>query len=170
VPSPASRTFSSTGRVDHPDTLTTRADVAWWRGEAGDRAGAVEAYERLLMDRLRVLGPDDPDIDTTRQALAHWRTLAGTPMSETRTKSCPSAAPTTRTTRLSPATFHTGAARSAIRALPHERKPTSFIGPSCSARRGAVALADCMIKAGLSSEVTDTRRPLQLAQPKSTEC
>jgi hypothetical protein len=46
---------------DHPDTLITRANLARWRGEAGDPAGAAIAFEALLTDYLRVLGPDHPD-------------------------------------------------------------------------------------------------------------
>ncbi|MDJ0347360.1 tetratricopeptide repeat protein [Streptomyces sp. H10-C2] len=42
---------------DHPDTLATRHNVAAWRGEAGDAAGAVAALTELLQDRVRVLGP-----------------------------------------------------------------------------------------------------------------
>ena len=38
---------------DHPDTLTTRANLAFWRGEAGDAAGAAAAFEEVLTDRLR---------------------------------------------------------------------------------------------------------------------
>jgi hypothetical protein len=51
---------------DHPDTLTTRHDLAHWRGTAGDPAGAAAAYEALPTDRLRILGPDHPDTLTTR--------------------------------------------------------------------------------------------------------
>ncbi len=58
--------------ADHPDTLTTRADLAHWRGESGDRRGAADAYTDLLSDRLRVLGPDHASILATRQALAFW--------------------------------------------------------------------------------------------------
>jgi hypothetical protein len=43
---------------DHPYTLTARHELAWWRGEAGDPAGAATAFAELLTDRLRVLGPD----------------------------------------------------------------------------------------------------------------
>ncbi|MFC5645609.1 tetratricopeptide repeat protein, partial [Kitasatospora cinereorecta] len=46
---------------DHPDTLTARSNLAWWRGEAGDAAGAAAAYDQLLPDLERVLGPDHPD-------------------------------------------------------------------------------------------------------------
>jgi hypothetical protein len=62
---------------DHPDTLTTRANLAYWRGEAGDAAGAAAAYEELLADELRVLGPDHPDTLATRANLALWRGEAG---------------------------------------------------------------------------------------------
>ena len=45
---------------DHPETLTTRNNLAHWRGDAGDAAGATAALEDLLTDRLRVLGPATP--------------------------------------------------------------------------------------------------------------
>jgi len=64
---------------DHPDTLTTRSNLAGWLGEAGDLTGAVTAFEQLLTDRLRVLGPDHPDTLTTRGNLAFWRAKAGDP-------------------------------------------------------------------------------------------
>ena len=58
---------------DHPDTLTARHEVARWRGESGDPAGAAAQYEMLLADRLRVLGADHPDTLITRTNLARWR-------------------------------------------------------------------------------------------------
>jgi hypothetical protein len=58
---------------DHPDTLTTRNNLANWRGEAGDAVGAAADFELLLADHLRVLGPDHPDTLTTRSNRAHWR-------------------------------------------------------------------------------------------------
>jgi len=58
---------------DHPDTLETRRALAFWRGEAGDRAGAARALEKVLADQLRVLGPDHSDTVLTRAILAHWR-------------------------------------------------------------------------------------------------
>ncbi|MFC6094694.1 FxSxx-COOH system tetratricopeptide repeat protein [Saccharothrix lopnurensis] len=64
---------------DHPDTLNTRSKLAYWRGEAGDQAGAVAGVEALLADRLRVLGPDHPDTLNTRGKLAYWRGAAGDP-------------------------------------------------------------------------------------------
>jgi hypothetical protein len=65
--------------VDHPSTLTTRNNLAYWRGEAGDPAGAAAAFQALLADRLRVLGPDHPSTLTTRNNLARWRGRAGDP-------------------------------------------------------------------------------------------
>ena len=54
---------------DHPDTLTTRGNLATWRGHAGDAAGAATAFQELL----RVMGPDHPITLTARNNLAHWR-------------------------------------------------------------------------------------------------
>jgi hypothetical protein len=70
---------TSTGLLgpDHPHTLTTRHNLARWRGEAGDPAGAATACEQLLADCLRVLGPDHPDTLTARNNLARWRGEAG---------------------------------------------------------------------------------------------
>lgn len=51
---------------DHPDTLTTRHDLAYWRGKAGDAAGAAAAFEQLLTHEERVLGPNHPDPLATR--------------------------------------------------------------------------------------------------------
>jgi hypothetical protein len=53
--------------------VTTRSNLAYWLGMAGDPAGAVAAFEELLADHLRVLGPDHPNTLTTRNNLAHWR-------------------------------------------------------------------------------------------------
>ncbi|GAA2352358.1 hypothetical protein Cme02nite_26170 [Catellatospora methionotrophica] len=64
---------------DHRDTLTTRSELAYWRGRAGDPAGAAAALEQVLDDRLRVLGPDHPDTLTTRANLARSLGQAGDP-------------------------------------------------------------------------------------------
>jgi len=58
---------------EHPDTLTTRSNIARYRGRAGDPAAAKTAYEQLLTDQLRVLGPDHPDTLTTRHQIAYSR-------------------------------------------------------------------------------------------------
>ena len=62
---------------NHPDTLSTRHNLAHWRGETGDAQGAATALEALLTDMLRVLGPDHPNPLTTRHSLARWRGKAG---------------------------------------------------------------------------------------------
>jgi hypothetical protein len=41
-----------------PDILALRSNLGFWRGEAGDAAGAFAELEMLLPDMLRVLGPD----------------------------------------------------------------------------------------------------------------
>ncbi|GAB7110710.1 hypothetical protein JCM4814A_90270 [Streptomyces phaeofaciens JCM 4814] len=46
---------------DHPETLSARANLARWKGEAGDSAGAAAAFEQLLADRQRVLGNNHPE-------------------------------------------------------------------------------------------------------------
>ncbi|MGX8910233.1 tetratricopeptide repeat protein [Streptomyces netropsis] len=60
-----------------PDTLAARHNLAYWRGEAGDAAGAAAAYTELLEHMLRVLGPDHPDTLVVRGSLARWRGEAG---------------------------------------------------------------------------------------------
>ncbi|MGW7662368.1 hypothetical protein ACWGKH_19010, partial [Streptomyces sp. NPDC054756] len=60
---------------DHPDTFTTRHDLAVMRGMAGDPAGAVDALEGLIKDELLILGPDYPDIQATQSSLDQWRTV-----------------------------------------------------------------------------------------------
>ncbi|HEX7306368.1 FxSxx-COOH system tetratricopeptide repeat protein [Lentzea sp.] len=64
---------------DHPVTLSSRHASAYWRGEAGDPAGAVAALDDLLTDQLRVLGPDHPDTLTTRHDRVRWQGEAGDP-------------------------------------------------------------------------------------------
>jgi hypothetical protein len=62
---------------DHPRTFIARRDLAQWRGETGDAAGAVAAFTKLLADQLRVPGPDHPGTLATRNNLARWRGEAG---------------------------------------------------------------------------------------------
>lgn len=64
---------------DHRSTLKARHHIADCRGELGDPAGAVLAYQALLIDDLRFLGPDDPDTLHTRSNLAYRRAEAGDP-------------------------------------------------------------------------------------------
>ena len=61
----------------HPDTLTTRNDLAYWTGLAGDAAGARDQFAALLPIRERVLGPEHPETLITRGNFAQWTGLAG---------------------------------------------------------------------------------------------
>ncbi|MEU5240962.1 tetratricopeptide repeat protein [Streptomyces lydicus] len=62
---------------DHRDTLTTRQEVAFWTGEAGEPKKALKLYTDLLEDRVRILGPDDSDTLATRHGIARWTGEAG---------------------------------------------------------------------------------------------
>ncbi len=64
---------------DHPDTLDTRANLAWWLGVAGQPAQAAAQLRDLLTDYLRVLGPDHPSTLAARAHLAYWLGDAGQP-------------------------------------------------------------------------------------------
>ena len=55
---------------DHPDTLTVRNNLAGAYHSAGRFGEAIELFEQVLADRVRVLGPDHPDTLTTRNNLA----------------------------------------------------------------------------------------------------
>jgi Tetratricopeptide repeat len=55
--------------ADHPDTLTTRHNIAFWTGECGDAAQALRLFRALLLDRERVLGADHPDTFKTRDRI-----------------------------------------------------------------------------------------------------
>ena len=56
----------------HPDTLTARANLARWTGEAGDPAAARDQYAALLPAIERVCGPEHPATLTARANLAYW--------------------------------------------------------------------------------------------------
>ena len=62
---------------EHPDTLTIRANLAYWTGETGDAAAARDQYAALLPIRERVLGPEHPDTLRARNNLAYWTKRAG---------------------------------------------------------------------------------------------
>ncbi|MET8155994.1 tetratricopeptide repeat protein [Sphaerisporangium sp. NPDC005289] len=63
--------------ADHPDTLTTRSNLAAWTGAAGDAVAARIQFATLLPDVERVLGANHPDTLTTRYYLAAWTGEAG---------------------------------------------------------------------------------------------
>jgi hypothetical protein len=62
---------------EHPDTLTARASLAYWTGQAGDAAAARDQFAALLPVRERVSGPEHPDTLTARGNLARWAGEAG---------------------------------------------------------------------------------------------
>ena len=62
---------------EHPQTLSARASLTVWTGQAGDPAAARDQLAALLPLRERVLGPEHPDTLTTRDWLAHWTKQAG---------------------------------------------------------------------------------------------
>ncbi|WP_410870358.1 tetratricopeptide repeat protein [Nocardia sp. A7] len=63
--------------TDSRDTLRTRNNIAAWRGRTGDPAGALTAFELLLPDHQRILGPNHPDTLRTRNNIAAWRGETG---------------------------------------------------------------------------------------------
>ncbi|MFG2394992.1 tetratricopeptide repeat protein, partial [Streptomyces lavendulae] len=56
---------------DHPQTLTTRNNLAAMLAEAGDAAGAAQALTDLLESMARVLGEDHPHLPIVRRNLDH---------------------------------------------------------------------------------------------------
>ena len=62
---------------DHPDTLTSRGNLAGAYYSAGRLGEAIPLYEQVLADRVRVLGDDHPDTLTSRNNLAHAYQAAG---------------------------------------------------------------------------------------------
>jgi arginine/ornithine N-succinyltransferase beta subunit len=61
----------------HPDTQTTRANIAFWTGQGGDTSGALRLYRDLLPDMEQVLGHRHPDTLTTRANIARWAGESG---------------------------------------------------------------------------------------------
>ncbi|WP_435107073.1 NB-ARC domain-containing protein [Nocardiopsis synnemataformans] len=61
----------------HPDTLTTRGNLAHWRGKAGHPTRAARELEHLLIDQINTLGHDHPTTLTTRGNLARWSYTCG---------------------------------------------------------------------------------------------
>jgi tetratricopeptide (TPR) repeat protein len=62
---------------DHPDTLTSRNDLATAYASAGRLGDAIPLMEANLAERERVLGPDHPGTLTSRNNLAHAYRSAG---------------------------------------------------------------------------------------------
>ena len=64
---------------EHPQTLTARANFAYWTGEAGDPAAARDLFARLAPVRERVSGIEHRDTLSARGNLARWTGEAGNP-------------------------------------------------------------------------------------------
>ena len=62
---------------DHPDTLTSRNNLAHAYQSAGDLGRAIPLFEQTLTDRRRVLGKDHPDTLGSRNNLARAYRAAG---------------------------------------------------------------------------------------------
>ncbi|WP_330249402.1 tetratricopeptide repeat protein [Nocardia sp. NBC_00565] len=62
---------------EHPDTLTARNNLAFWRGESGDLATATVDHQNLLAQSTRVLGADAAGTLTIRTNLARWHGESG---------------------------------------------------------------------------------------------
>src|SRR5262245_27936914 len=63
--------------ADHPDTLTTRNNIAQWTGQTGDAPEALRLFHALLPDLERVLGVDQPEALRMRNNIAHWTGQTG---------------------------------------------------------------------------------------------
>ena len=62
---------------DHPDTLTSRNNLANAYQSAGRLNQAIDLFEQAVADRERVLGPDHPDTLASRNNLANAYESAG---------------------------------------------------------------------------------------------
>ena len=63
--------------LDHPDTLTSRNDLATAYWAAGRTSDAIPLFEQTLMSREAKLGPDHPDTLLSRNNLARTYQQAG---------------------------------------------------------------------------------------------
>jgi tetratricopeptide (TPR) repeat protein len=59
--------------ADHPQTLTSRNNLAYAYQSAGDLGRAIPLYEQALADTVRVLGADHPTTKIVRDNLAAAR-------------------------------------------------------------------------------------------------
>ena len=72
--------ITETARIlgeDHPDTLTSRHNLAYAYESADRLSEAITLYEQVATDRARALGEDHPDTLSTREELAHIYVKAG---------------------------------------------------------------------------------------------
>ncbi|MBO3748871.1 tetratricopeptide repeat-containing protein [Streptosporangiaceae bacterium NEAU-GS5] len=76
------QTLSDRERIlgtDHPNTLTSRNNLASAYQAAGDLTQAIPLYQQTLTDRERILGTDHPDTLSSRNNLATAYQAAGDP-------------------------------------------------------------------------------------------
>ncbi|MBP7853906.1 MAG: tetratricopeptide repeat protein, partial [Candidatus Microthrix sp.] len=59
--------------VDHPDTLTARANLAASYRQAGRTNDAITLLQEVVDRQDGVIGPDHPDAVAHREALVGWR-------------------------------------------------------------------------------------------------
>jgi hypothetical protein len=71
------RTGSDAYGPEHPGTLATRHNLAYWTGWAGDAGGARDQFAALLPVSERVHGPEHRETLVTRNQLAIWTGEAG---------------------------------------------------------------------------------------------
>jgi Tetratricopeptide repeat len=64
---------------EHTQTLTARANLAYWTGQAGDAVGARDQYRALLLIRERINGPEHQGTLSARANTAYWMGEAGDP-------------------------------------------------------------------------------------------
>ena len=57
--------------IDHPQSLSTRHNTANLTGKTGNHQQAIQLYEQLLDDQIRVLEADHPSTLTTRNNIAY---------------------------------------------------------------------------------------------------
>ena len=58
---PWAQRVNATLGADHSDKLTTRSNIAHWTGQCGEARAALQLFQALLPDQVRVLGADHPD-------------------------------------------------------------------------------------------------------------
>jgi hypothetical protein len=63
--------------ADNPQILAARASFAIWTGYSGKPAEALQLLQALLLDLVRVLGPDHRLVLTTRSNIAYWTGQTG---------------------------------------------------------------------------------------------
>ena len=57
--------------------MTARGHVAFWTGQAGNRAAARDEFAVLLPIREQMSGPEHPDTLYIRQEVARWDWTSG---------------------------------------------------------------------------------------------